>query len=145
MDDRRRLLLLALALGGLLGLERPAAAFVQSVTTTTPQNGLAWSSSCETATIYLNGFTGMTSDEVAKSIGAAAAAWGPDEVTCPNATGDGGSGHPYFQILTQLATGGVSPGIAQDGKNTITFVTSDWSMTGADPAALAFTSVWKYP
>ena len=56
-------------------------------------------------TIYLNGFTAMTPDEVAKSIGAAAAAWGPDSVTCP---GDGGD-HPYFEILPQLASGGRGP------------------------------------
>ena len=66
-----------------------------------------WDAGCQIVTIYPNGFTEMTSDEVAKSIAAAAHAWSPDAVTCPAATGDGGAGagHPSFEIITQIATG----------------------------------------
>jgi MYXO-CTERM domain-containing protein len=103
---------------------------------------LYWSSSCETVTIYLNGFSAMTPDEVAKSVGAAATAWGPDSVTCPADVGDGGNGHPYFEILPQLATGGWGTADPKDGKNSIFFDT-----TGSDlgPEVLASTSVAKEP
>lgn len=117
-----------------------AQAYVRSVSEA--QNPLQWSSSCETVTIYLNGFTAMTPDEVAKSIGAAAAAWGPDSVTCPAATGDGGNGHPYFEILPQLATGGSVPAVVNDGKNSIIFETTNWD---GPYGALAYTRVWKDP
>jgi MYXO-CTERM domain-containing protein len=146
MRARRRLTPFVLALCALPAFARPAAAFVRSVTdASTPDNPiyLYWPSSCETATIYLNGFTDMTADEVAKSIAGAAAAWGPDQVTCPSATGDGGNGHPSFEIITQLSTGGAVPGVASDGKNSIIFETTDWGDN--DPLALAFTSVWREP
>ena len=94
--------------------------------------------------IYLNGFTQMTPDEVAKSIGAAAAAWGPDQVTCPTGTGDAGSGHPSFQIIPQFATGGSVPEPAPDGNNTIVFQTDPDSME-FPPGALAYTKVWWQP
>ncbi len=148
MSARHRLLPIVLALCALPALTRPAAAFVRSVSMNGMGPPLYRLSSCETVTIYLNGFTDMTSDEVAKSIGAAAATWGPDQVTCPAATGDGGNGHPYFQIIPQLSTGGAAPGVVdQDGKNSIIFVTSasDWEMIGAPAEALAFTSVYKEP
>ncbi len=148
MGPRHRLLPLVLALCALPALERPAQAYVRSVSMNGMGPPLYRLSSCETMTIYLNGFSDLTSDEVAKSIGAAAAAWGPDQVTCPSATSDAGKGHPYFQIIPQLATGGAVPGlVGQDGKNSIIFVTSasDWEMIGAPADALAFTSVYKEP
>jgi MYXO-CTERM domain-containing protein len=120
---------------------RPAQAYVRSVYSQMILNPLYWSSGCETVTIYLNGFTAMTPDEVAKSIGAAAAAWGPDSVTCP----DVGGGHPYFEILPQLATGGSVPGVGNDGKNSIVFQTTPWDPTMTSPEALAFTAVSKEP
>jgi|HubBroStandDraft_2_1064218.scaffolds.fasta_scaffold62280_2 MYXO-CTERM domain-containing protein len=120
----------------------PAQAYVRSVNTEGKQ--LYWSSSCETVTIYLNGFTAMTPDEVAKSIGAAAAAWGPDSVTCPTNAGDGGNGHPYFEILPQLATGGSVPSVGgTDGKNSIIFQTTPSEDLG--PEVLASTQVAKAP
>ncbi len=100
---------------------------------------LYWASSCETVTIYLNGFTAMTPDEVAKSIGGAAAAWGPDSVTCPS---DVGGGHPFFEILPQMAAGGSVPGVGNDGKNSIIFQTTNWEEASE---ALAFTTVSKEP
>jgi len=118
---------------------RMAQAYVRSENMEGKQ--LYWSSSCETVTIYLNGFTAMTPDEVAKSIGAAAAAWGPDSVTCPAATSDGGNGHPYFEILPQLATGGSAPDIrTPDGKNSIVFETTNFD---GPSNGFAYTSVSK--
>jgi MYXO-CTERM domain-containing protein len=122
---------------------RPARAYVHSVIQVDGKaNPLYWASSCETVTIYLNGFSAMTPDEVAKSIGGAAAAWGPNAVTCPTETGDGGNGHPFFEILPQLSTGGSVPAVVNDGKNSIIFDT-----LGSDlgPEVLAFTSVSKEP
>jgi MYXO-CTERM domain-containing protein len=139
MRGRRRALIVA---GGLIAASlstRPAQAYVRSVN----NEGLAlkWPSSCETVTIYLNGFTAMTPDEVAKSIGAAAAAWGPDSVTCPADVGDGGNGHPYFEILAQLATAGSKPGA---GENSIIFETTNWD-PDVSQEALAFTTVAREP
>jgi MYXO-CTERM domain-containing protein len=145
MGARRRLLSVALALCTLTALARPAAAYFRSVTNdSTAANPvyLSWQSSCETVTIYLNGFSDMTADEVAKSIAAAAAAWGPDQVTCLSPGGDSGVGSPYFQIIPQLSTGGSVPGAVNDGKNSIIFQTTGWDEY---PDALAFTKVWKEP
>jgi hypothetical protein len=143
MGVRRRLLPFALALCTLPALARPAAAYVRSVTSD-PTNPvpLYWTSSCETVTIYLNGLTAMTPDEVAKSIGAAAAAWGPDQVSCLGQTGDASIGHPYFQIIPQLSTGGAVPVVKNDGKNSIIFRTTDWD---AGPEVLASTTVFREP
>ena len=120
---------------------RTGHAFVRSVSNV--GNQLYWKSSCETVIIYLNGFSAMTSDEVAKSIGAAAAAWGPDSVTCPADRGDGGTGHPSFQIIPQLAVGGSGTADPKDGKNSIVFQMTPWD--DISPEALAFTSVSKEP
>jgi MYXO-CTERM domain-containing protein len=139
MRGAPRVLILA---GGLIAASlsaRTAQAYVRSVSDA--GYPLYWASSCETVTIYLNGFTALTADEVAKSVGAAAAAWGPDGVTCPTATGDGGNGHPSFEILPQLATGGSVPGIVHpDGKNSIVFETANWD---GPYGAVAYTSVSK--
>ena len=141
MRGRARLLIAAAVLIAASVSARAAQAYVRSVSNV--QKQLKWSSSCETVTIYLNGFTAMTPDEVAKSIGAAAAAWGPDSVTCPAEMGDGGNGHPYFEILPQLATGGSVPDITHpDGKNSIVFETTNWD---GPPDAFAYTAVSKEP
>lgn len=134
----------ALVLAGLLSAAtlsaRTAQAYVRSVSDA--GYPLKWSSSCETVTIYLNGFSAMTPDEVAKSIGAAAAAWGPDSVTCPAGAGDGGNGHPYFEILPQLAAGGSGTIDQKDGKNSIVFDTMGSEL---GPEVLAATSVAREP
>ena len=98
-----------------------------------------WDAGCQIVTIYPSGFTEMTSDEVAKSIAAAAHAWSPDAVTCPTATGDGGTGagHPSFEIITQLATG-PAPSKGPDGINAVIFRTDDWPDVYGD--AIAVTS-----
>jgi MYXO-CTERM domain-containing protein len=126
-------------------LARPAQAYVRTLSDSGAP--LYWPSSCAAVTIYLNGFSliaadaMMTSDEVAKSIAAAAHAWSADQVTCPGPDGDAGSGHPYFEIVPALATGGSVPGIANDGKNSIVFPTV-WT---DDPEAIAFTSHFSRP
>lgn len=120
---------------------RAASAFVRGVSHPPSQQPLYWSSSCETVTIYLNGFSEMSPDEVAKSVGAAAAAWGPDQVTCP---ADLGGGHPFFEIIPQLDTAGSAPAAGNDGKNTVVFQTTTW-----DPSipteVLAYTSISNEP
>ena len=119
-------------------LSGTARAYVHSVADD-GKHSLYWSTSCEIVTIYLNGFSAMTPDEIAKAIGAAAAVWGPDSVTCPADMGDGGNGHPYFEILPQLADGGSATADPKDGKNSIFF--------GSDlgPEVLASTTVAKEP
>jgi MYXO-CTERM domain-containing protein len=120
---------------------RPAAAYVRGVTD--QSKVLYWPTSCAAVTIYLNGFSMMTSDEVAKSIAAAAHAWSPAEVTCPGPNGDGGSGHPYFEIVPSMSTGGPVPEVAtNDGKNSIVFQTTEWIH---DPTAIALTQHFSGP
>ncbi len=124
MQARLRVLASAGALAAASLVGRGAGAYVRAVSDAGAP--LYWSSSCETVTIYLNGFTAMTPDEVAKSIAGAAAAWGPDAVTCPGAAGDGGGSHPYFEIIPALSTGGAVPDVADDGKNSIIFEPTTW-------------------
>ena len=142
MSGSRRGFVTAVVLIAASCAPRTTHAYVRSVVQTVHgTNQLSWSSSCETVTIYLNGFTAMTPDAVAKSIGAAAAAWGPDSVTCP---ADVGAGHPFFEILPQLATGGSVPAVGKnDGKNSIVFQTTSAGDLG--PEVLAFTAVSKEP
>lgn len=131
---RIRLAIVALAVGApiLVGPSRPAQAYVRGVSDEGAP--LYWSSSCAAVTIYLNGFSMMTPDEVGKSIAAAAHAWSPAEVTCPGPVGsadaggaaDAGGGHPYFEIVPSLSTGGPAPSVAYDGKNSIIFQTTVW-------------------
>jgi hypothetical protein len=101
-----------------------------------------WNASCATATVYLNGFSMMTRDEVAKSIAAAAHAWSPSEVDC--SAGDGGVGPPSFEIVPTLAPpGAVPPPVGQDGQNIVVFKTDSWDDTVHILGALAVTSVLK--
>ncbi|HLK88839.1 MAG TPA: MYXO-CTERM sorting domain-containing protein [Polyangia bacterium] len=126
----------AALLAGALGA-RDARAFVRSVSDA--GNQLYWSTSCETVTIYMNGYADMTADEVAKSIGAAAATWGPTEVTCPTPAGS----HPFFTILPQMAKDGATPPtVHNDGQNTIAFETASFD---AGMEVLAATTTWKEP
>ena len=87
----------AAALVVVLASAGPARAYVRA-TEQHSQLPTFWTSSCEIVTIYTNGFAQMTTDEVAKSIAAAAHAWSPELVTCPkSANSDAGSGHPSFE------------------------------------------------
>ncbi|HEY5090269.1 MAG TPA: hypothetical protein VIK30_09870, partial [Polyangia bacterium] len=120
--------------------QRPAAAYVRGVS----EQGypLYWKGSCAAVTIYLNGFSMMTSDEVAKAIAAAAHAWSPAEVTCPGPSGDGGNSHPYFEIVPSMSAGGPVPGVGPDGKNSIIFYTETWP---EDPEFIALTQHFSRP
>jgi len=132
----RRAAMLA-ALGLAFAAARPAQAFVRA-TAAQSQLPSFWDSGCQVVTIYTNGFNGLTTDEIAKSIAAAAHAWSPEMVTCPDAAGsDAGSGHPSFEIITQLASGGPVPGVGPDGKNVLIFRTETWEYNAQ---ALALTS-----
>jgi MYXO-CTERM domain-containing protein len=105
----------------------PARAYVRARAAQSPQPTF-WDAGCQVVTIYLNGFTQMTPDEVAKSIAAAAHAWSPDAVTCPAAGNDGGTGagHPSFEIITQMAADGRPPAVGPDGINAVIFRTDGW-------------------
>jgi hypothetical protein len=129
----------AAALVVVLASAGPARAYVRA-TEQHSQLPTFWTSSCEIVTIYTNGFTQMTTDEVAKSIAAAAHAWSPELVTCPKrANLDAGSGHPSFEIITQLASGGAVPSVGPDGKNVVIFQTESWDYY-ADAIALTHRS-----
>lgn len=116
---------------------RPAGAYVRAINDFGAPFYWPTNTSCAAVTIYLNGFLTMTSDEVAKSIAAAAHAWSPSEVTCPGPNGDAGTGHPYFEIVPSMSTGGPVPEVANDGKNSIIFQTTDWTL---DSTIIALTS-----
>ncbi len=96
------------------------------------QNLTFWASSCALVTIYANGYTRMTSDQIAKSIAGAARAWSPEVVDCP-AVSDGGvaTGHPSFEIITQMAAAGSVPNVGPDGKNAVIFRTDAWEYGAA--------------
>jgi MYXO-CTERM domain-containing protein len=128
----------ALALAALVTITaRPAHAYVRALTTDT-HLPVYWSSPCEVVTIYLNGFTDLTSDEVVKSIAAAAQAWSPGVVTCPAAGTSAAGGHPSFEIITQLSSGGPPPPLdaGADGKNSVVFQTTDWGDNDASAVAV---------
>jgi hypothetical protein len=120
----------------------PAWGFVRTKT----KGGIPiyWTAGCATATVYLNGFSMMTRDEVAKSIAAAAHAWSPAAVDC--AAADGGFGHPAFEIVPTLAPpGAVPPRVRKegqpDGQNIVVFRTDGWEDDFHVESALALTTV----
>ncbi len=125
----------------LLALLAPATsrAYVRASAAQSPLPSF-WDAGCQIVTIYLNGFTGLTADEVAKSIAAAAHAWSPDAVTCPDSPDGGGMGgeHPSFEIITQMATSGPPPNKGPDGINAVVFRTDAWPDIFGD--AIAVTS-----
>jgi hypothetical protein len=131
----------ATALGVAL-MTAEARAFVRS--TSNEGAPLYWADSCEVVTVYLNGFTQMSADEVTKSITEAAHTWGPDAVDCPAAQGGATPGHPYLEIIPQMSSGGAVTAAAKDGRNSIVFVTDPAQWT--HPAgALAVTSAPPEP
>lgn len=110
-----------------------ARAFVRSTTGNSP---FFWQESCVPVTIYLNGFpkaSGMTSDQIVKSVTAAAHSWSADAVTCD----DGSS--PFLEIVPTLAPATAAPPtVAWDAKNSIIFRTEMWSKSGKPGHAYAF-------
>jgi hypothetical protein len=110
-----------------------ARAFVRSTTGNMP---FFWKQSCVPVTIYLNHFpesSGMSSDQVVKSVTAAAHAWSADAVTCD----DGSS--PFLEIVPSLAPAAAPPpAVAWDAKNSIIFRTEMWSKSGKPGHQYAF-------
>jgi len=102
-----------------------------------------WQLTCIPLTVYLNGFTDMTRDEVAKSIGAAAHTWSPSAVTCAD-----GVSHPFLEIVTSMAPAdAIPPTPAYDGRNTLLFYTPSRpyppsEMSGIGISTVALTSTW---
>jgi hypothetical protein len=93
-----------------------------------------WRASCVPVTVYTNGFTQMTSDEVAKAVSAAAHTWSPDDVTCAD-----GVTHPFLEIVPTLSVGGgAAPAAKYDARNVIIFQNDTWDHQGD---ALALTTV----
>lgn len=100
-----------------------------------------WQQNCIQLSVYINDFSGMTRDEIAKSVSAAAHTWSPTAVTCLD-----GVSHPFFEIAPSLAPAGTrAPRPAYDGHNTLQFYTvnspyPDTSNIGS--STIALTSVW---
>jgi hypothetical protein len=115
-----------------------ARAFVQSTTGNAPFH---WKQSCVPITIYLNGFpekSGMVTDDVVKSVTAAAHAWSADAVTCctdpatcPKGSTVGQLFNPFLEIVPTLAPASAKPPtVAWDARNSIIFRTEMWSKSG---------------
>jgi hypothetical protein len=133
-----------------VALPAPAGAYVRYRYNNVPSGAAYyWNESCETVSIYLNGFTQMTPNEVAKSVAAAAHTWSPSEVTC----GSGATAtHPYLEIVPTLkADSTPPPPVAYDARNSLVFRTELWQMSGKASGklyaynALAITSVYAKP
>jgi hypothetical protein len=114
----------------------PAVAFVRKTSGIgVPER---WPLSCVALTVYRNGYTALTRDEIAKSVAAAARAWGPDAVTCEDGL------PPYLELVTNMADdGAAAPAVAYDAHNTVVFETDDWS--GSDPLEVAVTYTFTQP
>ncbi|HXU03909.1 MAG TPA: MYXO-CTERM sorting domain-containing protein [Polyangia bacterium] len=83
--------------------------------------GEYWQNSCIPLAVYVNDFSQMSRDEIAKSVSAAAHTWSPTAVTCPD-----GTTHPFLEIVPTLAHAGTAaPRPAYDGHNTLQFYTAD--------------------
>jgi hypothetical protein len=108
-----------------------------------------WEVSCVPATIYLNGFSQMDENAVARAVSSAAHTWSPDGVTC----GMGATAtHPYLEIVPTLSVDpGPPPPAMYDARNSIIFRTDSWTMGGKPNGkaynifALAITSVFAKP
>jgi hypothetical protein len=117
--SRTVVVLSLLAFAALGMIATPASAYVRKRT----DGGIEeyWQVSCIPMTIYMNGYTGMTRDEVVKSITAAAHTWSPSAVTCPD-----GVSHPFLEIVPSLADENAVPPVpAYDARNTVLFYTPE--------------------
>lgn len=129
--------LMALAVLGLTA--SPASAYVRK------QNdaGIAeyWQVNCIPVTVYMNGYTGMTRDEVAKSIAAAAHTWSPSAVTCSD-----GVSHPFLEVVPTMADANATPPVpGYDFQSTVLFYTADRPYpenSGLGPEVVALTAAW---
>jgi hypothetical protein len=158
----RALALLTLALVGFASAR--AEAWVQ---TKTPDgtSGFYWKDDCVPVTIYLNNFqktSGMTVDQIVKSVVAAAHTWSADAVSCKDPTTKALLPPPYLEIVPALAPNSARPPAVTDPsipdswdrKNTIVFRTEMWTRNGVpttnmanmyDFNALAVTTVTASP
>jgi MYXO-CTERM domain-containing protein len=94
-----------------------------------------WQASCVSVTVYTNGFSMLTRDEIAKSIGAAAQAWSPSAVDCAE------GGHPSIEIVPSMAGDNTrAPAFGYDAHNTVFFVSEGWPVDLV--SAVAITSVF---
>jgi len=122
-------------------LATPAHAYVRKQT----DGGIGeyWQVSCIPLTIYPYGFGDMTRDQIAKSVGAAAHAWSPTAVTCPD-----GVSHPFIEIIPSMAKDSDKPPLpAYDGHNTVIFFSDalpppENSPFGLSSGIVALTSVF---
>jgi MYXO-CTERM domain-containing protein len=102
-----------------------------------------WQLSCVPLTVYLNTFTQMTRDEVAKSVSAAAHTWSPTAVTCAD-----GVSHPFLEIVASMAPDdAIPPTPAYDGRNTLLFYTPSRpypppEISGITSSTVALTATW---
>ena len=134
-----RIARLSLSSAVLLALAAPAWGYVRKRT----DGGIPeyWQVSCMPTTVYTNGFWDMTIDEIGKSISAAAHAWSPSAVTCPD-----GVSHPFLEIVLQMARDDTKPPLpAYDGHNTVIFFTESFRPPENSPIQLgviALTSVF---
>jgi MYXO-CTERM domain-containing protein len=130
-----------LTLAGAVAMAPPAHGYVRSRV----DGGIPkyWQTSCIPLAVYLNTFSEMTRDEVAKSVGAAAHTWSPTEVTCPD-----GVSHPFIEIVpAMMPEGAVPPTPAYDGHNTLLFYTEQRpypppDVSGISGGVVALTSTW---
>jgi MYXO-CTERM domain-containing protein len=137
--DIARLSLLTVATS--VALASPAHGYVRSRV----DGGIPkyWQTSCVPLAIYLNTFSDMTRDEVAKSVAAAAHAWSPTEVTCAD-----GVSHPFIEIVPSMMPDGAAPPTpAYDGRNTMLFYTPQRpypppEVSGISFSVVALTSTW---
>jgi hypothetical protein len=135
---RVRLALAVLALLSAFGAGK-ARAFVRSTTGNSP---FFWKESCVPITIYFNGFdhtSGMTQDQIVKSVTAAAHSWSADAVTCHDPVTGTVTGSPFLEIVPSFAPASTKPPpIAWDAKNSIVFRTERWSKGGVPGHDYAF-------
>jgi MYXO-CTERM domain-containing protein len=100
-----------------------------------------WQVNCIPISIYINDYTEMSRDEIAKAISAAAHTWSPTEVTCAD-----GVTHPFVEIVPSLAAANTrAPRPGYDGHNTLQFYTaySPYPENSAfNSSVIALTSVW---
>jgi hypothetical protein len=116
----------------LVGATPAANAYVRRLT----DGGIPeyWQKSCVPITVYLNGFSMMTRDEVAKSVAAAAHIWGPDAVTCADGS------HPYLEIdIAVDPDPNATAVVADDARNSLIIETRSWPH---EPDALSITSAF---
>jgi hypothetical protein len=120
-----------------------ANAYVRS-TTDDGMHAFYWKESCVPVTIYLNGFdgsldssraSGMSPNQIIKSVTAAAHTWSTDAVSCPSG---GVTTNPSLEIVPTVAQATAAPPpAAWDGRNSVIFRTDSWSRSGKPPTVPA--------